>query len=115
MTQAIGASIVSTRFLMRYSPDLLLATLVTTILPNSAGSIKLVATWTVGFWRIGCSGTSSTTPRAIIAIVTIEETLTAMAETVSPRSVPSGESVISIALRAQGIFILPTLPVMKVM
>ena len=51
---------------------------------------------------------------AITIMVTMDETLTAMAETVSPRSVPSGESVISMALRAQGIFILPTLPVMKV-
>lgn len=96
-----------------YAPAFLLRKNEVAMLPNRAGITYFVAVETTGDVSTGCKGTSSTTPKATITVVTIPETHMAQVAITSPCSVPELEFVRSIALMAQGNLMLDTFPIIE--
>ena len=83
------------------------------IAPKSAGTTLLNAGCNASASKNGRSGVSMRTPSAITMVVTKEEVAMESVDTISFSGVPASVPTISLALRAQGIFILIKLPVMK--
>ena len=79
--------------------------------PNKAGKILSKAGLTTGLSKIGVSGTSRATPKAIMMVVTMDEVPTARVEITSPSSLPGFTFAFSMAFNAAGTFRLVKFPV----
>ena len=81
--------------------------------PKRAGTTLSKAGCRAGDWSTGCSGMSSSTPRASTRMVTREEVAMERVEMISFSAVPDLAPTMSLAFTAQGIFMLIRFPVMK--
>ena len=81
--------------------------------PNSAGTTFSKAGCNTSLCSTGCSGTINNTPNARTRIVTREDVAMEIVEMISFSGVPVFAPTMSLALTAQGIFILIRLPVIN--